>query len=135
MPGMLAMNGQVKNAYLQKLVPVLCNRCRKQHLHIIVGNAVKQHFLDIPVGLDKILVTALTILKSSGKESVTNHCSNYGYTHLILFQEVPPKQVLKKKKEILNIMTIHLFYAQRFIMFTFFNPRFNIRGTCRVVLN
>ena len=50
---MLAMNGQVKSAYLQILIPVLCNRCCKQHLHIIVSNAVKQHFLDIPVGLDK----------------------------------------------------------------------------------
>lgn len=104
---MLAMNGQVKNAYLQKLIPVLCNRCCKQHLHIIVGNAVKQHFLDIPVGLDKnsgdsinhtVYIVSSKPLKSSGKESVTNHCSNYGYTHLILFQEVPPKQVLKVKK-------------------------------------
>lgn len=41
------------NTYLQKLIPVPCNRRCKQHLHIVVSNAVKQHFLDIPIGLDK----------------------------------------------------------------------------------
>ena len=47
--------------YLKKLISVLCHWGCKQHLHITVGDAIKQHFLNISVGLSNFKEESLKI--------------------------------------------------------------------------
>ena len=41
----------IVSKYLEKFIPVLCHRCCKQHLHIVMSDTVEQHFLNIPARL------------------------------------------------------------------------------------
>ena len=45
------VNSNSSETYLKKLISVLCYRGCKQHLDIVVGNAIEQHFLNILAGL------------------------------------------------------------------------------------
>ena len=44
---------QSQQSYLKKLIPVFCHWGCKQHLHIVVSNAIEQHFLYVPAGLSQ----------------------------------------------------------------------------------